>query len=301
MIAPELPADTHAAASPCLHRRAHTLIDESVFDRTACAGWSSISMTWLAGTKRRLGCASSRRWTRSGTPTTATSTPSSRAAWAAPITTCSGAWSPPMPSTAMRSPEAGCVRTGSLARSLERHRGRTKELPCRGRRPNDSLLHVALLRASSCSSWLRAPTCSDVECGGLGVRRDELLARLDVAAHQLLEDVVDRGRVLDVDTEQGPPRRIHGGLPQLVRVHLAETLEAAHLDLPAHPLHLAVALGVAVDPARVLSPGQLVQRRLGHEHVAVLDQRREVSVEEGQQQRPDVGAVDVCVGHRDDL
>src|SRR5215472_15576478 len=151
MIAPELPADTHAAASPCRQSRAQTLIEESVFERTDWAGWSVISITWLAGTKRSLVWESSSRCTRTGMPTTATSRPYSWAACAAPRITCSGALSPPMPSTA----------TGSLRWSL-----RTNRL--------------------------------DVEVAHrLGVRGDELLARLHVAAHQLLEDVVDRGSILD--------------------------------------------------------------------------------------------------------
>ncbi len=38
MIAPELPADIHPSALLSLHSRAHTAIDESGLDRTACAG-----------------------------------------------------------------------------------------------------------------------------------------------------------------------------------------------------------------------------------------------------------------------
>ena len=43
-----------------------------------------------------------------------------------------------------------------------------------------------------------------------------------------------------------------------------------------------------------------VERRLGDEEVAALDQVLEVAVEEGEQQRADVRAVDVGVGHQDD-
>ena len=45
----------------------------------------------------------------------------------------------------------------------------------------------------------------------------------------------------------------------------------------------------------------LVERRLGNEEVAGLDQLGHLAVEEGQQKRADVGAVDVGVGHDHDL
>ena len=44
----------------------------------------------------------------------------------------------------------------------------------------------------------------------------------------------------------------------------------------------------------------LVERRLRDEHVSLLDQLLELPVEQGQQQRADVRAVDVGVGHDDD-
>src|SRR5207302_5559680 len=133
-------------------------------------------------------------WTRSGRPTTTTSTPYSRAAWPAPLMICSGALSPPMASTAMR--------VGGLGR--------------------DSAVSL------------------DVEVAHcLRMRLDELATRLDVAAHQLLEDLVDLRDVLDLDLEQRARRRVHGRVPELVGVHLAQTLEAADLDLAAHALDLA--------------------------------------------------------------
>ena len=45
----------------------------------------------------------------------------------------------------------------------------------------------------------------------------------------------------------------------------------------------------------------LVERRLGDKQVPAVDQRRHVAEEEGEQQRADVGAVHIGVGHDDDL
>src|SRR5438105_1089286 len=148
MIAPELPAETQPSALPSLHRRAQTLIEESGFDRTACAGCSSMPMTCVHGTSTSFGCFSSSGCTEPGSPTIAMSMPISLAAWLAPCSTCSGALSPPMASTAMR----------------------------------------------------KVTSALDVEVpDALGVRLDELLARLDLRTHQLLEYVVRRGCVVDSD------------------------------------------------------------------------------------------------------
>src|SRR6266850_1847979 len=91
---------------------------------------------------------------------------------------------------------------------------------------------------------------SDVEVAdALGVRLDELLAGFDVGSHQLLERVVDRGGVLDVDLEQNTRGRVHRRLPQLLCVHLAETLHARRLGVLAElpERFVAVAFGMAPD------------------------------------------------------
>ena len=54
-------------------------------------------------------------------------------------------------------------------------------------------------------------------------------------------------------------------------------------------------------PNRLLALEDFVQRRLRHVEVAHLDDLREIAEEERQQQRADVTAVDVGVGHGHDL
>jgi hypothetical protein len=48
--------------------------------------------------------------------------------------------------------------------------------------------------------------------------------RLDVLTHQHREDLVRRGGVVDGHLPQGAGVVVHRGLPQLLRVHLTETL-----------------------------------------------------------------------------
>src|SRR3954470_5337586 len=64
------------------------------------------------------------------------------------------------------------------------------------------------------------------ETNVFGVSRDEAAARLDVLAHQDGEQLVGGSRVVQGDLAQHPNRRVHRGLPQLLGVHLAETLVA---------------------------------------------------------------------------
>ena len=62
-----------------------------------------------------------------------------------------------------------------------------------------------------------------------GVLLDELAPRFDGVAHQRREEAVGGVRVLDVDADQQPLRRVHRRLPELLGVHLAEALEAREL------------------------------------------------------------------------
>src|SRR5215470_1775071 len=63
-----------------------------------------------------------------------------------------------------------------------------------------------------------------------GVLLDELAARLHRVAHQDGEDLVSADRILHAHPEQGARLRIHGGLPELLGVHLAQALVALQGD-----------------------------------------------------------------------
>ena len=105
---------------------------------------------------------------------------------------------------------------------------------------------------------------------------------------------------------QGALFRVHGGLPQLVGVHLAQALIAVdvHLgvgvvapQLGGDPIPLLVGEG----HPRGLAPGQLVEGGHGGVDVALLDEGPHEAEEEGEQQGTDVGAVHIGIGHDDDL
>lgn len=58
----------------------------------------------------------------------------------------------------------------------------------------------------------------------VGVLHDERLARRHVITHEQAEDVAGLFGVLHADTAQHAGARIHGGIGQLVGVHLTQTL-----------------------------------------------------------------------------
>src|ERR1700743_2488350 len=64
-----------------------------------------------------------------------------------------------------------------------------------------------------------------------GVGGDEVLAGLDVLAHQDAAHLVGQGGLLDVDPEQGPVLLGLGRAPELLPVHLPQALEAVELGL----------------------------------------------------------------------
>ena len=76
-------------------------------------------------------------------------------------------------------------------------------------------------------------------------------------------------------------------------------MEDGVLDAGGDEVILERALVLEVELGRAAL--QLVERRLGDEDVAALDQRRHLAEEEGEEQRADMGAVDVGVRHDDDL
>src|SRR5688500_10875610 len=64
-----------------------------------------------------------------------------------------------------------------------------------------------------------------------GVRLDEQPPRLDFVAHEPLEHLVRGNRIFDVHLQERATLRIHCGLEELSRVHLAESLVALHVDI----------------------------------------------------------------------
>jgi hypothetical protein len=146
----------------------------------------------------------------------------------------------------------------------------------------------------------------------LGPLDEELLARRHVRAHQQVEHLRRLLRVLDPHPAQRPVLRVHGGVRELVGVHLPESLVA--LDRFLVPLvafvealqqAVQLGLGVGVDVLVLLAAAvddlDPVQGRDRRVDVPLLEERAHVPVEQRQQQGTDVGTIDIGVRHHDDL
>lgn len=127
---------------------------------------------------------------------------------------------------------------------------------------------------------------------------DESPARRNIFSHEHFKDVISFLGIFDLHFEHLPDRWIHGGLPELVRIHLSETL----VSLDSFRRHFVfiddrLLLLIRIDIPDLLSFRQTIEWRLGDVDVTVRNKLPHVSVEEGEQQCPDVGSVDVGIGH----
>ena len=91
-----------------------------------------------------------------------------------------------------------------------------------------------------------------------------------------------------------------------MRVHFAKALVPGNIDLRVRVVRThfggdPVTLGVGIRHALRLAARELVKRRDGGIDIAVLDQRPHEAEEECEQERADMAAVDVGIGHDDDL
>ncbi len=133
---------------------------------------------------------------------------------------------------------------------------------------------------------------------------DEFEALYRPFSHEAVEGVVGGALIIDIDLEQTPGIDVHGGLPELGRNHLAQTLEAGDVDLGVGTFFAdlgddllffrfiegILAVGAGIDPE---------QGRLRQIEMTVANQLRHETVEKGQKEAGDVSAVDVGVGHDD--
>jgi len=79
---------------------------------------------------------------------------------------------------------------------------------------------------------------SDIQVGNLqGIGLDKLPARIHIVTHQAGKDLVCGDGVLDGDLQHTTAFRIHGGFPQLFRVHFAQPLVALEASATASLNH----------------------------------------------------------------
>src|SRR5690606_37809898 len=140
-----------------------------------------------------------------------------------------------------------------------------------------------------CSAEISGCVLDVEEADVLGVALDEGAPGLDVLTHQHAEDLVGCSGIVDGDLLKRARRVIHRGLPQLLRVHLTETLVA----LDGSILRQALAVGLAMGEQRValsirihvlvrrIRPLEPVQRRHREVDETRLDEAAHVTEQQG--------------------
>ena len=107
----------------------------------------------------------------------------------------------------------------------------------------------------------------------------------------------------NADAVEAPLRGVHRGIAKLPRRHLPQPLETADLYLsPALEMlgDQPVAVFVVTGVERLSALAHAVERRDGEVKMAVVDQLPHLAEEKRHQERSDVRAVHVGVGHDDD-
>src|SRR3954451_15059314 len=136
------------------------------------------------------------------------------------------------PGRASRRAHAGARASGRRARRAargrrsrsSRNRGTTSASPARAGGPRCGQ------SAPGASLPCQPPLLDIEEPDLLGVTLDEDLARLDAVTHEIGKEPLGGRRILDRHALQRARLRVHGGHPELLGVHLAETLEALEPD-----------------------------------------------------------------------
>src|SRR4051812_3653947 len=118
----------------------------------------------------------------------------------------------------------------------------------------------------------RGPRASDVDLRRERVVLDEPPPVLDDLAHQLREEHLRLGRVLDRDLLQRARLRVHRRLAQLLGVHLAQALEAVQADAGLLAHHLEDRLAQRLERRGLL--GLVAERHRERGHPRRLDERR---------------------------
>ena len=140
------------------------------------------------------------------------------------------------------------------------------------------------------------------------MRLNEAAARGYAGAHEHIKDLVGVRGVFNSDLQERTRLRIHRRFPQLIRIHLAQTLVALDcdfvrvleiLDFPLEQFVVGGA-GFRMHVLHLLAVFQQKDWRLRDIQMPLLNDLRHVAEEECQQQSANVAAIDIGVRHDDD-
>src|SRR5258706_4060935 len=150
------------------------------------------------------------------------------------------------------------------------------------------------------------PSFSNIQIAReFGVLLDELSTRLDLVAHQHLESRIRQHCIFHRNLENRSCLRIHRRIPELNRIHFAESLVA--LDVRtlsvavAQASDIIISLLFIVRVVLVLSFCYAIEGGLRDVHVSGFDQLRHLPEKESEKKSANVRAVDGGIRHQDAL
>ena len=139
----------------------------------------------------------------------------------------------------------------------------------------------------------------------LGVLFNKRSSGLNLIAHQRSKCQIHGSHIFSIhgNPSQDTLLGIHGGIPELIGIHLAQTLITLDLVavVSADLIQDGIELVVTVCIPGLLALVDLVKGRLCQIYIALLDQFRHKPVNECKEQGADMGAVHIGIRHQDDL
>ncbi|MPN29096.1 hypothetical protein SDC9_176547 [bioreactor metagenome] len=119
--------------------------------------------------------------------------------------------------------------------------------------------------------------------------------------HQHVQCFVSFDGIIDSHLQEVTVLRVHGRIPQLFCIHLSKpfiTLDAWFWRVRDGGQVLFQFL-ISIEIFLFFALLHLIQRRLCNIHISSFNQRTHVAIEQRQQQRTDMRAIDIGIGHDD--
>ena len=134
---------------------------------------------------------------------------------------------------------------------------------------------------------------------------DEVFTLLNLIAHKVRDRAISCKSIIDGYLKENAVLWLHSGCPKLLWIHLTKTLVALNgvLGVVLILLCLKSKFFIGIDVFTVLFTLwlNLIQRRLSNVYITCVNHWLHITIEEGKQKNSNVRAVNIGIGHDDNL
>ena len=124
----------------------------------------------------------------------------------------------------------------------------------------------------------------------------------NIITHEFLKALIRISGVFNNYPLEHSGLRIHGCRPELICIHFSKTLVPLDANaLISHILHNLPHFFFGICIFFLFSLGYPVQGRLCQVNISCLDKWLKIAEEKGHEQSINVGTVNICIGHNDDM